>query len=235
MMKQQLDAKGYLILEEYYDEKERTAIAAVIDTATATGAAFRKSRDLFAIRRALIELPELLPLVFTPRLKEMIAVYAGDGYFISKSIYFDKPPGSNWFVAYHQDLTIAVVEKVDVAGFGPWSRKEDHFTVQPPAAMLEHNLTLRIHLDHTDESNGALRVIPGSHNKGIYRPETIDWSVEREDSCPAPAGGIMLMKPLLLHASSRSTAPTRRRVLHIELSKTVLPRPLHWAERQRIP
>lgn len=234
-MKQQLDAKGYLILNEGYEEKERAAIASVIDAATATGAAFRRSRDLFAIRRVLMEVPELLPLVFTPRLKELIAAYTDEEYFISKSIYFDKPPGSNWFVAYHQDLTIAVVEKADVAGFGHWSRKDDHFTVQPPVSMLEHNLTLRIHLDDTDESNGALRVIPGSHRKGICRPETIDWSAEHEDSCTVPAGGIMLMKPLLLHASSRSTANTRRRVLHIELSKAVLPLPLRWAERQRIP
>jgi ectoine hydroxylase-related dioxygenase (phytanoyl-CoA dioxygenase family) len=39
-------------------------------------------------------------------------------------------------------------------------------------------VTVRIHLDDTDENNGALRVVPKSHLKGIYRPETIDWTIE---------------------------------------------------------
>jgi len=32
---------------------------------------------------------------------------------------FDKTPGSNWKVPWHQDLTIAVKEARDVEGFGP--------------------------------------------------------------------------------------------------------------------
>jgi ectoine hydroxylase-related dioxygenase (phytanoyl-CoA dioxygenase family) len=73
------------------------------------------------------------------------------------------------------------------------------------ADLNKYKLGLRIHLDDTDENNGALRVIPKSHVKGIYRSETIDWSKETEVTCKVPKGGIMLMRPLLLHASSRTT------------------------------
>lgn len=97
-----------------------------------------------------------------------------------KSIYFDKPEHSSWFVAWHQDLTISVDKKIDLDGFGPWTSKQDQFAVQPPLAFLENIFTVRIHLDDTDEHNGALRVIPGSHRKGIYRysPDEPDNSEE---------------------------------------------------------
>ena len=148
-----------------------------------------------------------------------------------KSIYFDKPGASNWFVAYHQDLMISVDQKAAVPGFGPWSVKGNQYAVQPPLPILESNFTIRIHLDDTDKANGALRVISGSHQKGIYRPETIDWNKEKEVTCNIPKGGIMLMHPLLLHASSRTTNDKRRRVIHIEFSNMSLPEPLQWSEQ----
>jgi ectoine hydroxylase-related dioxygenase (phytanoyl-CoA dioxygenase family) len=91
--------------------------------------------------------------------------------------------------------------------------------------------TMRIHLDDTDENNGALKVIPGSHLKKVYRAETIDWSVEKETICSVPKGGIMVMKPLLLHASGRTVNGLNRRVLHIEFCNRELPAPLLWTER----
>jgi ectoine hydroxylase-related dioxygenase (phytanoyl-CoA dioxygenase family) len=96
--------------------------------------------------------------------------------------------------------------------------------------MLENNFTIRIHLDDTDENNGALRVIPGSHRKGIYRAETIDWSIESEVVCNVLKGGIMIMRPLILHASSRTKNNHKRRVAHIEFSNQQLPSPLLWSE-----
>lgn len=117
-------------------------------------------------------------------------------------------------------------------GFGPWTVKPGQFAVQPPLSVLEENVTIRIHLDDTDEENGALKVVPGSHRKGICRPETINWGEVPEDKVPVPRGGIMLMKPLLLHASDRTVGDRRRRVIHIEFSKAALPGGLQWAERQ---
>jgi len=96
--------------------------------------------------------------------------------------------------------------------------------------ILDDNFTIRVHLDDTDQTNGALRVVPGSHAKGVYRPENIDWSAEREVICDVRRGGIMLMKPLLLHASSRTTSNHRRRVIHIEFGRKPLPEGLCWSE-----
>ncbi|WP_220275173.1 phytanoyl-CoA dioxygenase family protein [Emticicia sp. BO119] len=122
---------------------------------------------------------------------------------------------------------------MEIDGFGPWTVKHQQFAVQPPLSILEDNFTIRIHLDDTDEGNGALKVIPKSHQKGIYRPETIDWSIETECICSVKKGGIMFMKPLLLHASNRTTNQRKRRVVHIEFSRITLPESLQWSEALR--
>lgn len=96
---------------------------------------------------------------------------------------------------------------------------------------MENIFTIRIHFDDTDENNEALRVIPKSHLKKIYRPETIDWTKEIETTCSVRKGGIMLMKPLILHSSSRTTNNKKRRVIHLEFSNQELPLELKWAER----
>lgn len=229
-----LKEKGFTIIDGLYSNREIAAMIAAIDRADGDKDTFRSTADLFAIRQLLKEIPELKPLVFNASLQQLIHDFFGPGYFIVKSIYFDKPEKSNWYVAYHQDLTIAVAEKIQLEHFGPWTVKQNQYAVQPPVALLERNFTIRIHLDDTDAGNGALKVIEASHLKKIYRPETIDYDAEQETGCPVAKGGIMIMKPLLLHSSGRSTSGRRRRVIHIEFSDQVLPAGLTWAEQQEI-
>lgn len=175
------------------------------------------------------EVPALATLLFTKKFESLLSGLFGEGYAVVKSIYFDKPGHSNWFVSCHQDLTISVDKKMPAHGFENWTVKQDGFAVQPPVRLLEDNFTVRIHLDDTNESNGALRVIPQTHQKGICRPETIDRKTEVV--CNVPKGGVMVMKPLLLHASSRTTDNKPRRVIHLEFSRQALPEGLNWAEQ----
>ncbi len=229
--KQQLDELGFTILGDIFSDDEIESIATTIESADTSKATFRKSDDLFAIRQFLKEIPELHSIIFNDKLKKTIKNLIGDNYFVVKSIYFDKPEESNWFVSYHQDLTISVDKKADIPNYGPWTTKQDQFAVQPPLDILENIYTIRIHLDDTNEQNGALKVVSKSHLKGIYRPGTIDWSKESETICPVQKGGVMLMRPLLLHSSSRSTNNKRRRVIHIEFSNYNLDGGLSWTEK----
>lgn len=219
------------MIPNVYTPDEMNTIIDLIDHADTSKETFRKSADLFAVRQFLKELPEVHHLIFNARLRDIISTVFGSDYFVVKSIYFDKPERSNWYVAYHQDLTISVDKKLEVAGFGPWTVKQNQFAVQPPLDILESNFTIRIHLDDTDIQNGALKIVAGSHSKGIYRPETIDWNTETETVCDVPKGGMMIMKPLLLHSSSRTTNRKKRRVIHIEFSNRELPEELEWSER----
>jgi len=223
---------GYTIVNGVYSDRQVDAFVAVISAVDSLRPTFRKTNDLFAIRQFLKEIPEAKPLVFTEELNKIIEGLFGDGYFAVKSIYFDKPEESNWFVAYHQDLTISVDRKASLLGFGLWTVKHNQFAVQPPLDILQDNFTIRIHLDDTNECNGALKVVVGSHLKGEYRPEKINWQEETEHICLVKKGGIMVMRPLLLHASNRTTNGKKRRVIHIEFSKTQLPEGLDWSEKE---
>lgn len=227
----QIKLNGYTTLKNIYTEKEVEEILRAIEKVDKDKETFRKSADIFAIRQFLKEVPETTNLIFNENLKSIINDLFGKDYFVVKSIYFDKPETSNWYVSYHQDLTISVDKKVDLENFGPWTTKQNQFAVQPPIDILENIFTIRIHLDETDENNGALRVVPKSHLKKIYRPETIDWNTEKEESCNVEKGGVMIMKPLLLHSSRRTTNNKKRRVIHIEFSSHDLPDELNWAEK----
>jgi len=229
--KNELTDNGFAVINNIFSEEEVEKISEAIQNIDSSKDTFRKSEDLFAIRQFLKEIPKVKDLIFNENLKTIIKEIFGENYFAVKSIYFDKPEKSNWYVAYHQDLTISVDKKLELENFGPWTTKQNQFAVQPPLDILENIFTIRIHLDDTDENNGALKVVPKSHAKGIYRPETIDWNVETETICIVEKGGIMLMKPLLLHGSNRTTNGKKRRVIHIEFSNRELPSELQWSER----
>ena len=227
-------ANGFAIVDGVYSTEEVDKLLQQITQANSNKATFRKSADLFAIRQFLKEVPVAVDTIFNDNLKTVLTPLLGDKYFVVKSIYFDKPQASNWYVSYHQDLTISVDQKLSLNGFDLWTVKQNQFAVQPPIEILQNVVTVRIHLDDTDENNGALKVIPKSHLKGIYRPETIDWATEHEVSCNVSKGGIMLTKPLLLHSSGRTTNNRQRRVIHIEFSNQELPTELSWAERMNL-
>ena len=232
--KDNLYNKGFSIVDGIYNDEEIESIISCINKADQTNTTFRKSEDLFAIRQVVKEIPEILQFIFNDNFKNLISSVLGNNYFIVKSIYFDKPENSNWYVAYHQDLTISVDKKAEIENFVNWTKKQNQFAVQPPISVLENIVTLRIHLDETNSENGALKVIENSHSKGIYRPETINWENEKEAICNVNKGGVMLMKPLILHSSGRTTNSKKRRVIHIELSNIDLPKEINWSEKQEI-
>lgn len=230
----EIDSEGFAIINDIYTDNEIEKLISLIENQTENdtdNTTFRKSQDLFAIRQFHREIPDTLPFIFNHNLKDVIESTFGKDYFITKSIYFDKPEKSNWFVAYHQDLTISVDKKIEVENFENWTIKQNQFAVQPPKEILEDNFTIRIHIDKTTKDNGALKVINNSHSKGILRIENLGIENEKETICEVEKGGIMIMKPLLFHASNKTTNNKRRRVIHIEFSKQELPDGLKWSEK----
>ena len=117
-------------------------------------------------RRGLLGSAAVAALARSDRLHALIRPHFAVEPFPVRAIYFDKSPDSNWLVAWHQDLTIAARAQANVPNFGPWSVKDGISHVQPPVELLERMLTVRLHLDDADASNGALRVLPGSHRFG---------------------------------------------------------------------
>ena len=136
----EINTEGFTIIDNVYTENEIEKLISLIENITendSNNVTFRKTQDLFAIRQFHKEIPETLPYIFNQNLKDIIECTFGEGYFITKSIYFDKPEKSNWFVAYHQDLTISVDKKIEIENFENWTIKQNQFAVQPPTKILE--------------------------------------------------------------------------------------------------
>lgn len=225
---------GYAILNNIYSENEIDNIIALIESNEKSNDNFRKGKDLFAIRSILEEIPELKEFIFNKNIINIIEEIGNKSYFVVKSIYFDKPETSNWVVPYHQDLTINLTEKFNTEGYMNWTIKNKQVAVQPPIFILENIFTIRIHLDDATQENGAVKVIPKSHLNGVIQLTDKEINKEDEYVCTVSKGGIMLMKPLTLHASTRTTNKKRRRVLHIEFSNQNLENNLQWSEFLKI-
>lgn len=185
-------------------------------------------------RRQLFEaLPEVRELARSGAMRAAAEAVLGPDYFAVRALLFDKTPEANWKVIWHQDLTLAVRERRDVEGFGPWSEKAGIPHVQPPTGLLERMVAVRLHLDDCGAENGPVRVLPGSHREGRLGPEAISAWRERTApvECLVARRGLLVMRPLLLHASSPAATPAHRRVLHLEYAAEALPGGLEWYER----
>lgn len=159
-----------------------------------------------------------------------IALLVPKGHVAVQCTYFEKSSERNWLVPLHQDLCIPVAERIDGAGLTGWSEKEGTVFVQPPVAVLEQLVAVRLHLDPCTASDGPLRVVPGSHTRGVLAPDAaaILRDAQGETLCEAEVGTALVMRPLLLHASSKSQGAGRRRVLHFLFGAPSLPHGLRW-------
>jgi len=230
----EIETHGFTIINDVFSAQKIQQIISVVDNSGNINLNFRQDKSLFAIRNLLGEIPLLQTCLWVEKFAQIIDTILGPDYFVVRAIYFDKPPLSNWMVPWHQDLTIVVDRRKEVTGFRNWTIKNGANTVQPPFDYMNNIYTIRIHLDDCDETNGALKVIPASH-KNILSTESINNAIlDAPAICKVPSGGIMTMKPLLLHASGKSTTNKNRRVIHLEFSSRTLPNGLHWFEKNPV-
>jgi len=183
--------------------------------------------------RSAIDIDAVQEIARAGHVRSLATRVLGATSFAVRAILFDKVEGANWKVPWHQDLTISVKGRDDVDGYGPWSMKEGTPHVQPPAEILEQMISIRLHLDNCGIENGPLRVIPKSHLAGRIPESQVDTIVQSTGGIPltCKVGDAILMRPLLLHASSPATSPNHRRVLHIDFANCELAPPLQWANR----
>lgn len=206
----------------------------VVDRADVSGylAALPSALDAPGIRNLFDAVPATASFVASVQLGQLASRVLGGTAKIVRAILFDKNRTTSWRVPWHQDLFVAAAARADAAGFTAWTTKSGVPHARAPREVLERMLTVRIHLDECGPANGPLRVLPATHTAGVFNAGQIARYAAAVDpvTCFVPAGGAVLMRPLLLHASSDSRSPSHRRVLHLELSATPLPAPLRWHE-----
>ena len=228
-MLQQLDSQGYAIAPAVLD---RCTIESLL-LAVVSFDHVRSTRrgEVYGIRD-LLSIEGVRALARSTAIRKLVEPIAGKDALAVRGIFFDKTPEANWPVIWHQDMSIAVAEEYDLPGWKGWSVKNGVNHVQPPANILERMVTLRLHLDDCGADNGPLKVCPGSHRLGRLDPQAIR-SLRDENGeaiCAVHAGDAVVMRPLLLHASSPAAAAHHRRVIHLEFAPVaLLPDGVRWA------
>lgn len=205
-----IQAAGFAVIPEVFSSGEIERL-----TSGLVAAPLPRSR---AGARHILRNEAVAKLAKDSRLMEIVHQVLGAEARPFRATLFDKSPTSNWLVVWHQDTALPLRERRELPGWGPWSVKEGVIYAHAPAAALDQVLALRLHLDDSTDKNGPLRVLPGTHTMGVLTDEAIESLAGEIDSvdCLVTAGGVLAMRPLIVHASSKSLIETPRRVLHIE-------------------
>jgi hypothetical protein len=214
------ESSGFAVVAQVLADSECSKVAGHFDTFTSNDAG----------TRALLELDWCQNLASMLRSHPEIAPHLSSDSVAVQCTAFAKKPETNWLVSLHQDLSIPVRERVQNAECRGWSSKQGVLFVQPSTAVLESLVAIRVHIDACSAENGALRIVPGSHLLGRL---SADAQVEIRNATgelvvPVERGGALLMRPLILHASSKAAVPNGRRVLHFLFGPRTLPLGLRW-------
>ncbi len=204
---------GFWIQENVVSPTECDALIAALSDARRTRAGARH----------LMKNPAVAQLAADPRLLEMANAALGIVAIPFRATLFEKSGKANWLVAWHQDTALPIESSFDAPGWGPWSEKEGVRYANAPTWALSRVIALRIHIDASTSENGPLRIIAGSHLAGVLSGQKILNHVRTraQIECPVPKGGVLAMRPLLIHASSKATNSNPRRVLHIEYADSL--------------
>lgn len=215
-----MDDHGFTIIEGVVPDSECDEIAGGLNTIGDRSAGTRCILNRPWCRELGDSLRHRLADEF-PFLAESMAVQCS---------YFHKTDDKNWLVPWHQDRCIPVEAKVESETLTGWSEKEGTTFVHAPDEVLAQMVAVRLHLDNSTPRNGPLRVLPETHREGTLSQERIASirETEKEWICSIRKGGVLLMRPLLLHASSKSKTIEPRRVLHFAFGPVELPHGLRW-------
>jgi ectoine hydroxylase-related dioxygenase (phytanoyl-CoA dioxygenase family) len=212
---EQIDVEGFAVIASVFGRQEIDSFA---DTLLRESIARSRAGARHAMRYPLIA-----SLAGDARLMQIAREVLGPGATPYRATLFDKSPTSNWLVVWHQDTALPLKDRADLPGWGPWSVKAGIHYAHAPSNALDSVLALRIHLDDSTASNGPLRVLPGTHRDGVLSDESVQRLAHEHSAveCIAKRGDVLAMRPLLIHASSKSHTAAPRRVLHIEYAASL--------------
>jgi hypothetical protein len=208
---EQLTRDGYAMLRGVLPPRE---VAAALDSCTAALASGDASvlagsgGPAYGARNLLRLWPDAMRLARA--LAEPLLLVLGPAGGVVRGLYFDKPPGHSWALPWHRDFNVAVKAHGPLGTFDKPTRKAGVPHVEAPAELLAAMVTARVHLDPMTPHNGPLRVVPGSHLTDAETGDAVTLLCE--------AGDVLLMRPLLLHASGHADPahPAHRRIVHLE-------------------
>lgn len=219
-----LEQFGFELHRNLFSDGELSRLEEVSAVFQATRQTSGGVRNIFSLQ------PDLLEIFKSETLLSLAAGIPKDKVGVSEGLFLDKRRDANWLVAWHQDLFISVKSRSPAEGYSGWTSKMGKPYVQPPAAVLEQSLWIRLNLDDNDAESGCLKVAPCSHRLGKINADEVGQVVAKfgELALPCTRGDAILFKPLLLHASSKTTRPSQRRVFQVLYSGFQFQNGLEW-------
>jgi hypothetical protein len=174
--------------------------------------------------RHLMAVPEIARLAYDSGLLALARVELGGKAVPFRATLFEKSGQANWLVVWHQDTALPIRHRFEAPGWGPWSEKAGFLYAHGPAWALSRVTALRLHLDASTGDNGPLRLVPNSHTLGVLTDEEIRSAVDQRgfEECVVARGGVLVLRPLLIHSSSKVLTDAPRRVLHLEYSDSLM-------------
>lgn len=173
--------------------------------------------------RRLMSNPRVAAMAKDPRIANIATDILGSRAVPFRATLFEKSEQANWLIAWHQDTALPLTSRFAEEGWGPWSVKAGIVHAHAPGWALARIVALRLHLDESGSDNGPLRVISGSHRLGALTDQEV-LKFARSNAateCLSPRGGVIAMRPLLIHSSTKAQSSRSRRVLHIEYSDSL--------------
>ncbi|MCR9197466.1 MAG: phytanoyl-CoA dioxygenase family protein [Planctomycetaceae bacterium] len=233
---EQIDAvaqHGFCVVSDVLSQATVSRYIALTEIARSQSQAENVSNNsgTYGLRNLVDVIPDVAELAGSAEVRQLVEPILGADAFMVRATLFDKTQGANWGVFWHQDLSIAVTQRHEVDGYGAWTKKAGVPCVQPPTEVMADMLAVRLHLDDCHAGSGALKVLPGTHRHDRLASADVDRleGATEHVLCEVGAGGAVLMRPLLLHASSPMETASSRRVIHLEYANCRLPAPLQWA------
>jgi len=207
--------QGYFVIEGVF---ARTDMERVLEELSSPSLARTK-----AGARHLLGMRGVQDLAADPRMLTIATEFVGPGALPFRATLFEKSRSANWLVVWHQDTALPLRRRFDDTTWGPWSRKAGVLYAHAPSWALEQVIALRVSLDDSLSTNGPLRVLPNTHLSGVLTDAAIEQLVRNATpiDCVARSGGVVAIRPLTVHASSKSVDDQPRRVLHIEYAATM--------------
>jgi len=205
-----MDDVGFRVVASVFSRHGRNGILQEITESSA-----RRGRA--GIRHALRSAPGA-KIAGDRALIDLARSVLGTNAFPLRATLLDKSAPANWPLAWHQDTALPLCRRIECPGWRPWSVKAGIACAHAPASALSQAPALRVHLDHSPAGNGPPRVLPGTHTLGVLSEAAIH-ELTGEISpivCVCPKGGVVAVRRLIVHASSRSQIDAPGPVLPIE-------------------
>lgn len=223
-LNEDLEQKGFTVANAIYSSNEIQQILQVLKQNLRL-----ESTKETGLPLLFKHVPLLKSVMFNEKLDSLLNTVGFNNTQLINAIFYLKSPQTNFYTNPHQTITITVKERHQVDGFSGWSAREGVTSVMSPLHILKNMLSIKICLGDSNQQNGGIRVIPGSHKKILTIQERnflIDNTLPVNVN--AKQGDCQILKPLILKAFQNNKSYQNAPVIQLDFCNINLPNPLSW-------